>query len=251
MTHISINQFEFICYCWIALAILTFLALLFIRQPYGRHVRAGFGFMINNKLGWVVMEIISPLAFNFFFLSGQIEHTPTHWLFFALFNLHYFKRSIIFPLRTKTKDKKIPFTIVFSAILFNCVNGFINGYYLGNFQCKTSSYLLITIGFVLFIAGFYINNKSDDILIALRKDGSSDYKIPNGFLFNKITSPNYFGEIIEWLGFFVMTMNIASLAFLIWSLANLIPRARDHHSWYKKTFQEYPPERKIIFPYLY
>lgn len=251
MENITIESFLLFCYCWIAIAVITFVALLFIRQPYGRHVRKGFGYMINNKLGWLVMEIISPIAFNFFFLHGNTMKTPLHWLFFAIFNLHYLNRSIIFPLRTNTKGKKIPLSIVLSAIVFNCVNGFINGFYLGNFQNSNPTIILIGIGITLFLIGFYINNRADSILIALRKDGSTDYKIPHGFLFEKITCPNYLGEILEWLGFFIMTMNIASFTFLIWSLANLIPRARDHHAWYVKTFKEYPSNRRVIFPYLF
>ena len=233
------------------MAVITFIALLFIRQPYGRHIRKGFGYMINNQFGWVLMEIISPLVFNFFFLSGVLNHDTISWIFFAVFNLHYINRSIIFPLRTKTKTKKIPLSIVISAIFFNAVNGFINGYYLGNFQIHNKSILILVVGLSLFFIGFYINNKSDSILIALRADGSTDYKIPYGFLFEKITCPNYFGEILEWIGFFIMTGNIASFSFLIWSLANLIPRARDHHAWYKTTFKEYPTERKIIIPFVF
>jgi len=32
--------------------------------------------------------------------------------------------------------------------------------------------------------------------------------------------------------------------------ANLIPRALDHHRWYKEQFEDYPPERKALLPFL-
>ncbi len=32
--------------------------------------------------------------------------------------------------------------------------------------------------------------------------------------------------------------------------ANLIPRALDHHKWYRKEFSDYPANRKAVFPFL-
>ena len=87
-----------------------------------------------------------------------------------------------------------------------------------------STFLLI-LGFTLFIVGFYINNKSDHILIKLRTNNTNEYKIPRGFLFEKITCPNYFGEIIEWLGFFLeyikKKFNIINIADKINGIINL------------------------------
>ena len=33
--------------------------------------------------------------------------------------------------------------------------------------------------------------------------------------------------------------------------ANLLPRAKHHHDWYHARFPDYPPQRKVVFPYLY
>ena len=251
MLNLSFSNFQLFCYCWIILALLTFAILFFIQQPYGRHARSGFGPMIDNKIGWIIMEAISPLVFNFFFFTGKLPFTFIHWMYFGLYNIHYINRSFVFPLRIKTNGKKMPISIVLAAVFFNSVNGFVNGYYASNFQHATTSTFLLILGFTLFIIGFYINNKSDHILIKLRTNNTNEYKIPRGFLFEKIICPNYFGEIIEWLGFFLITFNIASLSFLIWTAANLIPRARDHHKWYIKQFIDYPKNRKIIIPFLF
>jgi hypothetical protein len=35
----------------------------------------------------------------------------------------------------------------------------------------------------------------------------------------------------------------------LWTFANLVPRAIDHHRWYKRRFDDYPPDRKAVFPY--
>ena len=76
------------------------------------------------------------------------------------------------------------------------------------------------------------------------------YHIPKGFMYNYISCPNYFGEIIEWAGFAIMVWNLPSLIFVLWTMFNLIPRAAAHHQWYENKFSDYP-NRKIIFPFIY
>jgi 3-oxo-5-alpha-steroid 4-dehydrogenase 1 len=104
-------------------------------------------------------------------------------------------------------------------------------------------------GVCLFIIGAVINIKSDNILLSLRST-SGEYKIPNGFMYKYISFPNYFGEILEWVAFALMTWSLAGLSFMIWSMANLIPRAIAGHRWYKKTFDNYPSNRKAIIPFI-
>ena len=62
---------------WMTIGIITFIILLIISAPYGRHSRSGWGLTIPKRLGWIVMEIISPLALMYFFLNGNIEKTST------------------------------------------------------------------------------------------------------------------------------------------------------------------------------
>lgn len=246
--------FNLICWIWISTGVITFLVLLKIPQPYGRHTKSNWGPMINNRLGWLIMELPALLVFVFF-----VRFT-TNWLnltlltAFALWVLHYFNRAIIFPFRLKTKGKKMPVVIMGSAIFFNLVNGFINGYWLANFtpENKTDfdTNLRIVIGAVVFLAGFIINQYHDTLLINLRKGTNTGYQIPYGGLFRFVSCPNFLGEIITWLGFFIVTQSLPALAFLVWTMANLIPRALDHHKWYRSEFPEYPAKRMAVFPFL-
>jgi hypothetical protein len=50
--------------------------------------------------------------------------------------------------------------------------------------------------------------------------------------------------------FSIMGGNIAGLSFLIWAVVNLVPRALNHHQWYREKFNEYPKERKAVIPYI-
>jgi protein-S-isoprenylcysteine O-methyltransferase Ste14 len=69
-------------------------------------------------------------------------------------------------------------------------------------------------------------------------------------MFEMISCANYFGEIVEWLGWAVLTWSLAGLTFALWTAANLVPRARAHHEWYRMHFPDYPDRRKAIIPYL-
>ena len=232
---------------WIITGLIIFPINLIYKAPYGRHTSKKWGVSINNKLGWIIMELpallVCPAIYFYFKIDFDISI-----MFICLWIIHYFNRTIIFPFRIKTKGKKMPLAIVLSAFFFNIVNGLINGYFLSNINLHSVSIFLIT-GFLLFVLGLYINISSDNKLINLRKI-KKGYFVPKGGLFKYISCPNFFGEILEWFGFALMTFNIGSLSFFIWTCCNLIPRALAHHTWYKNKFNEYPKERKAILPFL-
>ncbi|MBN1200199.1 MAG: DUF1295 domain-containing protein [Bacteroidales bacterium] len=248
------SLFYFFVYVWIGVALISFPVIIRIIAPYGRHTSSKWGAMINNRAGWIIMESPALLVFAGFYLFGNAQHTIATWVFFGLWMFHYINRTLIFPFRLRTKGKKMPLMIVFMALLFNLVNGFINGYYLGSLATIYTQVWLtdprFTIGIILFISGMYINWKSDDILIHLRKPGETGYIIPTGRLFRYISCPNHFGEIIEWMGFAIMTWSTPGLAFFVWTVVNLLPRALHHHKWYKDTFTSYPTKRKAVIPFV-
>ena len=60
-----------------------------------------------------------------------------------------------------------------------------------------------------------------------------------------------FGEIVEWIGFAIIVLNLGSLSFALWTAFNLIPRALNHHNWYINSFKEYPNDRKAVIPFIF
>lgn len=247
---------DYFLYAWIALAIFTFFYLLnFKTAPYGRHSTNSSGPMISNKLGWFFMELPALILFIYFFLSQEPNWSITIIFISGAWVLHYFNRTIIFPLRIKTDGKKMPLVITFSAIGFNLVNTWIVGSYIGSNASRFDLHWLQTpffiIGLFLFVIGFIINQYADYKLIHLRKPGETDYKIPKGFLFEYISCPNLMGEIIEWTGFFIMTWSLPTFSFAIWTFANLAPRAIAHHKWYLNKFPNYPKKRKALIPFIW
>jgi len=248
------DSFFLLTWSWAVLGLAVFILLLFVTAPYGRHSRKDWGPSISNRMGWIVMEFPSLLIFILCFLFGPNAIQPVTWIFFALYVSHYTNRSVIYPWRTLTSGKQMPLVVAMMAVCFNLVNGFLNGYYFSAFSREYTWEWLVDarfiIGITLFAGGVFLNWWSDQILLNLRKGGKKGYFIPEGGLFRWISCPNFMGEILEWTGFAIMTWSPAALVFALWTFFNLVPRALDHHKWYRLSFPEYPPQRKAIIPHL-
>ena len=245
-----LNLYNLILFPWLILAIISFLFLFKTDAPYGKFSNKKWGLLVNYKLGWFIQEIISPLFLFCFFILGTGEKNFMHWFLISIWVIHYINRSIVFPLRIN-KSSKIPISVILSAIFFNIINGFTNGFYLGNLATFTSNYIYnlnFIFGLTLFVLGVIINVTADNILINTRNENKG-YQIPKGKLYNLISCPNYLGEMIEWIGFAIMCWSLPSLLFAVWTIANLFPRAISQHQWYKNKF-DYPKNRKAIIPYI-
>ena len=199
------------------------------------------------------MELPVLVVLYLLIIPGILLFSFPYLIMIGLFSLHYLNRIFIFPFRIHTQGKKMPVIIMLSAIFFNIMNGFSFGYYFTHFAKYTNAWLSnpgFMIGVIIFMTGLYINWKADNILIHLRKPNEINYTIPRGWLFDKVSCANLFGELIEWFGFAILCWNLPALTFFIWTAANLIPRALAHHRWYKETFADYPAKRTAILPYL-
>ena len=240
---------------WFILAAVFFLALLFVAAPYGRYARSGWGLAVNNKVGWVMMEAAAPLVFIVCFVFGNNDITITSLVFLGLWEAHYIHRAFIYPPGIRSRNREIPLAVICFGFLFNTANGYLNGRYIFTFSGGyTNEWLAdprFIAGLVLFITGFIINKRADRILHNLRKPGESGYRIPHGWLYRWVSCPNYLGEIITWFGWAMATWSLPGLAFAVWTVANLVPRARSHHAWYQAHFPDYPPERKRLLPGLW
>jgi 3-oxo-5-alpha-steroid 4-dehydrogenase 1 len=249
----SYELFQEVTYLWILLAVVVFLVLLKITAPYGRHASSKWGPQVNNRLGWVLMELPVMIVLLYLVITNASVQNLFTWVLVGLFIFHYINRTFIFPFRIHTKGKKMPVVIVGSGIFFNLVNGFLLGYYFGHFADYTNGEFFtphFLVGILLFFYGMGINWKYDNKLIHLRRPGDTNYTIPVGGLFNYVSCPNLSGEIIEWTGYAILCWNLPALSFLLWTIANLVPRALSHHKWYKERFENYPQQRKAVFPFL-
>jgi 3-oxo-5-alpha-steroid 4-dehydrogenase 1 len=247
--------FDLLVLGWLAVAGATFVALFFVAAPYGRHTRSGWGPTIGNRLGWIVMEAPAALVFAAAFVFGEHSRTSAALVFCGLWEAHYVHRAFIYPLGLRGRGKRMPVAVVGMAVLFNGVNACLNGCYIFSLSDGYPDSWLrdprFIAGLGLFLTGFIVNRQADHTLRTLREPGESGYQIPYGGLYRWVSCPNYLGEIVEWVGWAVATWSLPGLAFAVWTLANLAPRALAHHAWYQAQFADYPPERRALLPRLW
>ena len=107
---------------------------------------------------------------------------------------------------------------------------------------------VFAIGLAMFIFGFVIEVIADNQKTAFRSIPENKDSFINEGLWARSRHPNYFGEILEWIGWAILTWSISGVVFAIWTIANLFPRALAHHKWYQEKFSNYPKNRKAIIP---
>ena len=243
-------MFQILINFWIGVGVITFFVLLFISAPYGRHIRSGWGPLIPKRLGWIFMETPALyIMWLFYFLYADLNNIVLI-IFLGVWSFHYINRSIVWPLLIN-KEGSMPIAVALLAFAFNIFNASFHGYWFFLMDNQYDvSWLLnskFLIGLSIFLTGIVINIHSDKILLKISKE-KKGYQIPYGGFYKWLSSPNYFGEIIEWIGWAIMTWSLSGFVFALWTTFNLLPRALKHHSWYKEKFNNYPKERKAIIP---
>ena len=245
------NTFYILSFIWVLIGIGTFVYLFYESAPYGRHIKEGWGIEIPARLGWVVMESPSVILMIIYALIVRDQLQIIHKVFLLIWLTHYIHRTFIYPFLIEMTNPKMPISIACSAFFFNLVNVSIQAFgifYFTEYSENWISSSTFIIGLSIFLLGMYINIRSDYIIVAMKKRNGPGYHIPQTFLYKYLSAPNYFGEIIEWLGWAILTWSISGVVFLIWVIANLFPRAIAHHRWYKNKFDNYPKNRKAIIP---
>lgn len=215
------------------LAVVVFVSLQFVEAGYGKFKNKKWGFSIKNKIGWFLMETPVFIAMFLLWLFSERGFEITPLIIYVIFMSHYFHRAFIFPFRLKGKNT-MPVAIVLMGVSFNMLNAFMQAgwlFYFAPSDMYSVSWLYspqFIAGFIIFVAGMFVNISSDSIIRNLRKEGDNNYYLPKGGMFNYVVSANYFGEFLEWVGFALLSWSWAAVVFAVWTFANLAPRANRH-----------------------
>jgi hypothetical protein len=237
----------------IILAGITFVLLLVVAAPYGRHQRPGWGPRMANAAGWVVMELPAVALFAAVHLRGEHRFEAVPLVFAGLWMFHYLQRTFVFPFRLRTVGKEMPVVIVVMGFAFNVLNAYVIARWTSHLGRYDTDWLMdprFVIGIAVFFAGYAVNQKADAMLIGLRRPGETGYRLPSGWLYEHVACPNYLGEIVEWTGFAIATWSLPGLAFALFTAANVGPRAVANLRWYRETFPDYPEGRKALIPFV-
>jgi 3-oxo-5-alpha-steroid 4-dehydrogenase 1 len=229
----------------------TFVVLRLLPAPYGRYARAGWGPTLSARTGWLLMESPAVLFFAGVYAFGRHRAEAAPLALLCLWQLHYVHRAFVFPLALLRGAKRMPVLVALLGLCFNLLNGWINARWISELGHYDADWLVggrFLLGATAFGLGLMVNVSADRTLLRLRAPGDSGYHIPEGRLFEWVSCPNYLGEIVEWLGWAIATWSWAGLAFALYTVANLAPRAVAHHAWYRRHFPAYPKRRRALIP---
>ena len=147
--------------------------------PYGKFLRKGWGPSVRSKWAWMIMELPSPVLMAYFFFTSDQKNLAL--VIFILFWLvHYLHRTFIYPFTQSGRDKSYPFILVCMAFMFNCLNGFVNGYGVFHLLIYSSSWLLswqFITGTIIFVFGFIINKIADEKIKSISKGSQFTYLV--------------------------------------------------------------------------
>lgn len=154
---------------------------------------------MNGSVGWLLMEIVSPIAFFLSLPLGQsssltISTSPSYYLDYIrslplarqilvlFFLVHYLNRSIISTFVNPSRAR-MNLLVPISAVVFNVMNGSTMGMWVGGGctrqSCKGDGFgledgilfrVLFGMGAILWIAGLSSNIYHDHILYDLKRD---------------------------------------------------------------------------------
>ena len=253
------ETFRLFLWAMSGIALIVFIALYFVKAGYGIFRTPSWGWAVNNKLAWMLMESPVFVVMLVLWLCSGTGLALPQFVFLFLFLFHYFQRSFVFPFLMKGKSR-MPVAIMAMGIVFNVLNGVMQagGLFWFNENVPTgigAVYLLepqALVGLSLFVVGMGINLHSDHVIRRLRKPGDTRHYLPQKGMYRYVTSANYFGELVEWTGFAVLTVSPAAWVFVWWTAANLVPRADAIHRKYCAEFgTEAVGNRKRIIPFIY
>ncbi|XP_034324182.1 3-oxo-5-alpha-steroid 4-dehydrogenase 1 isoform X4 [Magallana gigas] len=211
---------NFLSYNLIFFGVVVVIVLQWLNTPYGRYARGGWGPSVNAQIAWFVQEIPAfavPLLLVYYTDCPKLKFTPNK-IFLGLFLFHYFQRSSIFPFLIRG-GKPTPFIPFILAFVFCVLNGYLQGGYILKYADFGSKWM--------WNSRFYL-----------------------GGLFEYVSGANFFGEIVEWLGFAVANGTLPTFAFFFFTLCNIGPRACHHHQWYREKFEDYPKKRRALIPFI-
>ncbi len=255
---ISLHAFNLFLIVMAAIAVVVFVCLFFIDAGYGKFYQPKWGPSVDNRIGWTLMEAPVFVAMLALWWFSDRRMDGVRIVFLLLFETHYFHRSFIFPIQIRGRSR-MPLSIILMGALFNTLNAFMQGgwiFYFSPSDFYDQGWLLslpFLLGTVIFFAGMAVNIHSDSIIRNLRKPGDTAHYLPKGGLFRYVTSANYFGEFVEWVGFAILTWSWAGAVFALWTFANLAPRAARIYDLYSREFPEEIDTQKTkrMIPFIY
>jgi len=167
---------------------------------------------------------------------------------------HFVKRELETAFVHKFSRPTMPLKNLFINCTYYWTFGAVIGWPLCSPNYTAPSDKQVYAGLVLFVLS-ELGNFAIHLKLASMRPAELSKKrdIPKGFGFDLVACPNYFFEVMSWVGFSIMTNVAFSYLFTLVGLYQMSVWAQGKHKNYKKTYdKEYTSlNRKAIIPFIY
>eukprot|EP01084_Bolivina_argentea_P049489 91006_1 len=211
-------------------------------------------FLLRPLLSYSSNSAMKPLSSN----DNISKFYQT--MFILMYCVHFFRRSmeVIFVHNYQRSDKLFTifggFVYYGGLTIYNSFCSNINLFY----KYGIPKNVLIVFGLIIYILGEIGNCYHHYLLSKMRPKGFKGHVIPYGGLFNILSCPHYFCELLTWFGWFIVTgFGIGPLTLLVLSLIVLMQRSKEKHDKYRQEFNGkndkklYPQNRKALIPFIF
>ena len=219
------------------------------------------GAQISWKLVFLI-EYFGPILITCFLIAfqKQIYGSTKEYTFNQKIGLimvigHYIKRELETLFVHRFSNDTMPFFNVFkNSAHYWLLLGVGSMYFFLHPQYTPPSWASdeIHIGLLVFFCFVEFMNLMCHITLRnLRKPGSSERGIPQGWGFGLVSCANYFWESLAWLTYSISSQCIGSYVFWAVSTFQMLDWAIKKHKRYRKDFGDrYPRSRKAMFPFI-
>ena len=261
LTDIANNLLYEETYVYLCFGLMIFFVIFFFvgfKHPvrYGRLFKNGktiLGKTISSKWAFFLFNIIPTIPYLYIvcFYSemayGYVTLTVPAicWLTLRVF------RGTIYAYKRSRYSEPWPLESALYFLLINTLLAVIQAKttvasYPGFMEIKT------IIAFVFWVVAFILGMICDFKATKSRFKPSNGYKIIKGGLFELVTSPNYFCEMIMWISWTLMfSFDTGCTTTLVALLPNVLGRSLNYHKWAQRFFKgSYPKKRTAIIPFV-
>ncbi|KAE8692425.1 Steroid 5-alpha-reductase DET2 [Hibiscus syriacus] len=156
----------------------TWISLYFLQAPYGKHNRShhlsSSGLVLHGKPHPLAHSPALPLRPTFFQPKSLILIYP--------FLLHYFNRTVLYPLRLSRNGngEGFPVSIALTAFGFNLLNAYLQArwvsHYKDDYERDGLFWWKFLCGLLIYGDGMWVNIWADEVLVGLKNRAAADIR---------------------------------------------------------------------------
>lgn len=185
--------------------------------------------------------------------AARAPYSQEALLALACWLLHFLKREFETFFVHRFSRPTMPLSSLFKNCYYYWGFGLAIGYFLAHPAYKAPAQVNVITGLTIFLFSELGNLICHIMLRNLRPaEGSKERPIPSGFLFDYVSCPNYFFEVLAWVGFSVMTHVTLSYVFTAVGFGQMLQWALAKHQGYYKTYGDRYKKlrRKAMVPFV-